>query len=211
MGQRIFVLIVTAKLPGKSCKTCSESTSISIGSSTIARDQLDAGMPLKPGRKGVHRGVFQHIDRGMALEIDQHSAVALAFAPCPFIHPQHFYRQGRGQSSMTNQSQNGIGTTRHPQSLAHLGCRFATNDLTERSQALSQARCALSREATGGSAKVQRRSYESKAYSHSENGARVRPARRTARWKVSPAASACSNYARVMTAADSRDNTRLEK
>src|SRR6266702_1158028 len=112
---------------------------------------------------------------------------------------------------MTHQAQDRISTTRHPLPLAHMRSRVATDDLAARTQALSQARCALSREATGGSAKVKLRSYESKAHSHSENGARVRPARRATRWKVSPSASACSNYARVMTAAGRQDNALLRK
>src|SRR5579859_6700971 len=101
-------------------------------------------MLLEPGRKGVRRGVFQYIDRGMTLQVNQHSAVALSLAPRPFIDSQHFDSSRGRQSSVTHQAQDRISTTRHPLPLAQLSSRFATDDLSERTQVLLQARCALS-------------------------------------------------------------------
>lgn len=98
---------------------------------------------LTPFRSQTEEGNLP-LDKDSKKEIDQHDSVALALMLCPFIHPQHFDSTRRGKSSMTHQSQDGIGTTRHTQSLARLGSRFATNDLTKRTQALSQARCVLS-------------------------------------------------------------------
>jgi hypothetical protein len=59
----------------------SQSRSISKGSSTVARDQLDAGMRFEPCCEGIRRSVWQDINWDMPLEIHQHGSVALTLAP----------------------------------------------------------------------------------------------------------------------------------
>jgi len=85
----------------KAASICSESGNflllfaISIGSCTIATDDLDARMGLEPGDEGLCLAIWQEIDYLVGLQVHQDRAIPVAFFPGEIIHPQDLGRRKR--------------------------------------------------------------------------------------------------------------------
>lgn len=67
---------------------------VGIGAGPIARDHLHAGMLAQPGSQGLGLAVRQQVHDGVAFQVHQRRAVAVATAPSPIIDAQHAWRRG---------------------------------------------------------------------------------------------------------------------
>ena len=61
------------------------SPSLSIAAAAIARDDLDAGVLVKPCREGISGAVWQEIDDALLLKIDKDRAATVTAPPCPVV------------------------------------------------------------------------------------------------------------------------------
>lgn len=62
---------------------------VRVGAGAITRDNFDARMAAQPGRECFSLAIAQQIDHGVALQVDQHRAVAVPPTPGPVIHTEH--------------------------------------------------------------------------------------------------------------------------
>jgi hypothetical protein len=85
-----------------------------IGFGAVTGDNLDGGMGVKPRSHGFRRAIFQHVNGTAPLEIDNDGAVAMAFAPCPIIHPNDFRFWPPWQRHATHTPQEGVATPWDP-------------------------------------------------------------------------------------------------
>lgn len=67
---------------------------VRIRSGPVAADELDARMHAEPRRDSGRLAIGEKVDHAVALEIDQHRAVALAPAPGPVVDPEHTRSRG---------------------------------------------------------------------------------------------------------------------
>jgi hypothetical protein len=92
---------------------------IGIGAGPVARDDLDPGVLAKPFGQARSLPVGQEVDHRVALQVDQHRAVAVTAAPGPVINRKNargrpWIRAGTGER-LANQPQQRIRAGRHGQ------------------------------------------------------------------------------------------------
>lgn len=62
---------------------------VGIGAGPIARDHLYTGVLAQPGGQSLGLAVWQEVNDGVALQVDQRRAVVVAAAPGPVVNAQH--------------------------------------------------------------------------------------------------------------------------
>ncbi len=125
MGRRIFVLIVTAKLPGKSCKLSSESTR-SIISPTISTHQLDFWMRFHPRFGGFCLAIRQKVNHFVALHVDQNAAEFPPTTEGKVIYSKLYYVLYWLCWKCHHATQNGHPAGLYPQSIRHACSKHPT-------------------------------------------------------------------------------------
>lgn len=121
---------------------CAVPNAIGVGAGAVARDDLDAGMAVQPCPDRLRVAVRQHVDRTVALQIDDQRAVALPSAPRPIVDADDVWRRHRGQWRRSDQAQKRVAADRHGQARCQAGAGLAS---------CAEGDVALSLGKTGGS------------------------------------------------------------
>src|SRR5215472_4190952 len=113
-------------------------SAFSIGGRAITRDDLDPGMPPQPLGQSLGRALREQRDRIAALQIDQHGAIALAFAQREVIHPKDCRSRTRRKRQLPEQTQQRVAAhARVPPAIEVYPGRASQSD-AESNEALGQ-------------------------------------------------------------------------
>ena len=105
---------------------CAGANAVGVSTRAVSRDDLDAGMTVQPRSDRLRVAIGQHVDRTVALEIDDERAVALSSAPSPVVDADDVGRRHRGQGCRSDQAQQRVAADRHGQARRQAGAGFAS-------------------------------------------------------------------------------------
>ncbi len=91
---------------------------LGIVASTVSADYLNARMLTKPGSENLGSAVRKQIDWLAFLQVDQYSAIALAFALRQIVHSDNQRGNRNGKRSQVYQTQDGGSAPNEADSLA---------------------------------------------------------------------------------------------
>ena len=98
---------------------------LGVDAAAVARRHLGAGVPAQPPRQARRRPLGQEVHDLVALQVDQHRAVAVAPLPGPLVDPQHPRRRAGGGHHLAQHAEQGVGADRQPQAVRQPGARLA--------------------------------------------------------------------------------------
>ena len=86
---------------------------VGVGAGSVPGNDLDARVAAQPSCQRVGLPIRQQVDHGVALQVHEHRAVAVAAAQRPVVHPEHARRRARRRLRSGHQPQQGVRAGGH--------------------------------------------------------------------------------------------------